>query len=42
MSAAKFPKDEFPDEPAGDRVVLVLLLLAAGSFAIMLIWLVGR
>ncbi len=38
----KFPKDELSDEPAGDRVVLILLLLAAGSFAVMLIWLVGR
>lgn len=42
MSAMKLPNDELPDELAGDRVVLVLLLLAAGAFAVMLIWLVGR
>lgn len=38
----RFPKEDFPDEPAGDRVVVVLLLLAAGAFAVMLVWLVGR
>lgn len=38
----KVPNDQVPEEPAGDRVVLVLLLLAAGAFAIMLVWLVGR
>lgn len=38
----RFPEDGLPDEPAGDRVVLILLLLAAAAFAIMLIWLVAR
>jgi len=36
------PRDGLPDEPAGDRVVIVLLLLAAGAFVVMLIWLVAR
>lgn len=38
----KMPSDGLPDEPAGDRVVIALLLLAAGAFALMFIWLVAR
>ena len=36
------PRDSFQDVPAGDRLLVVLLILAAGAFALMLIWLVGR
>ncbi len=36
------PWDSFHDVPAGDRLLAVLLILAAGAFALMLIWLVGR
>jgi hypothetical protein len=38
----KIPKDEMPSAPPGDRVMLILLLVAVGAFAVMLIWLVGR
>jgi len=35
-------RDSFQDVPAGDRLLAVLLILAAGAFALMLVWLVGR
>ena len=38
----KSSDDHLPDEPAGDRAVIALLLLAAGAFALMFIWLVAR
>lgn len=38
----KSSDDRLPDAPAGDRVVFALLLLAAGAFALMFIWLVAR
>ncbi len=36
------PRGSLQDMPAGDRLLAVLLILAAGAFALMLIWLVGR
>ncbi len=36
------PRDGLQDMPPGDRVLVALLILAAGAFALMLIWLVGR
>lgn len=36
------PGDNLPEEPAGDRVLALLLILAAGALALMLVWLVGR
>ena len=35
-------RDSLQDVPAGDRLLAVLLILAAGAFALMLVWLVGR
>ncbi len=34
--------DKLPEDPAVDRAVLVLLAVAAGAFALMLVWLLGR
>lgn len=34
--------DKLPDEPPGDRLLMTLLILAAGAFALMLVWLIGR
>jgi hypothetical protein len=36
------PRDNLQDMPPGDRLLAVLLILAAGAFALMLVWLVGR
>jgi hypothetical protein len=36
------PDDHLPDEPAGDRMLALLLILAAGAMALMLVWLIGR
>jgi hypothetical protein len=38
----KPPRDSLYDVPPGDRLLAVLLILAAGAFALMLVWLVGR
>lgn len=35
-------QDELSEEPPGDRLLAALLILAAGAFALMLVWLVGR
>ena len=31
-----------PEDPLGDRLLAALTILAAGAFALMLVWLVGR
>lgn|GEM_PF-6813084 len=36
------PPNDVPEQPAGDRVVMVLLLSAVAAFVLMLIWLVVR
>ena len=36
------PRGSLQDMPTEDRLLAVLLILAAGAFALMLIWLVGR
>jgi len=36
------PPDGLEDVPPGDRLLVALLILAAGAFALMLVWLVGR
>lgn len=35
-------RDNLQDMPTEDRLLAVLLILAAGAFALMLVWLVGR
>ncbi len=35
------PKD-LPNVPWGDQLLTALLIVAAGAFALMLVWLVGR
>jgi hypothetical protein len=34
--------DRLPDAPPGDRWLAALLILGAGAFAAMLVWLIGR
>ncbi len=38
----KPPGDQLPEESASDRMLALLLILAAGALALMLVWLVGR
>ena len=35
-------RDTLPEDPPGDRLLAALTILAAGAFALMLVWLVGR
>jgi hypothetical protein len=35
-------RDQIPGEPAGDRILTVVLILSVGAFAVMLVWLIGR
>ncbi len=36
------PRDTLPEDSPGDRFLAALAILAAGAFALMLVWLVGR
>ena len=36
------PEDRLPTAPWGDHVLTVLLIVAAGAFVLMLVWLVAR
>lgn len=38
----KLPEDELPEDSFSDRLLVVLLILAMGAFALMLVWLIGR
>ena len=35
-------RDMLPEDPPGDRLLAALTILAAGAFALMLVWFVGR
>ncbi len=39
--AMRARKDDLSGLPSSDRMVFLLLVLAAGAFALMLVWLVG-
>lgn len=40
--ASRDGRDPLPEQPLGDRFIAVVLVLSAGAFALMLIWLLGR
>jgi len=35
-------RDPLPEQPLGDRFIAAVLVLAAGAFAVMLVWLLAR
>ena len=35
-------RDPLPEQPLSDRFIAAVLVLAAGAFAVMLVWLLAR